>query len=408
MSLSRRQLITAMGLLPPLAGITAASATQSPGPLPDRTSFPLEISVLDAAYTHPFGRAAASAASAYAQSRQHDPQSVSPRQNARNAAVERFARLINADPSDIAVVPSTMEGENLVTSSLGVGAGAGVVTDALHYDASLALYGELQKRGVPVAVDRPRGNRIELADVRAVLTRGTRLVAVSLVSSVTGFLHDLGELCALAHAHDALVYADIVQAAGAVPIDVKASGVDFAACGTYKWLMGDFGTAFLCRPAGPPRPAHTPARGLAPAARVRRSRPAVPDARPRARHDQLATGVAGMFEVGTPAWAALACVAGTLDYIASIGVDAIVRHRQPLLQELQSRLPALGFTALTPPDSLSPIVAFACKDAQKRFAARLRAEKIRISIYENRIRVSPSVYSTMDDVEQLVKALSQA
>jgi selenocysteine lyase/cysteine desulfurase len=115
-----------------------------------------------------------------------------------------------------------------------------------------------------------------------------------------------------------------------------------------------------------------------------------------------------MFEVGTPAWGALACVAGSLDYIASIGVDAIVRHRQPLLQELRAKLPALGFTALTPLDPPSPIVAFACKDAQKRFAARLRAEKIRISVYEHRIRVSPSVYNTMDDVEQLVRALTHA
>lgn len=408
MSLSRRQLIKAIGLLPPLAGVAAATATPSPGPLPDRSSFPLDHVYLDAAYTHPFGHAAASAASAYAQSRQHDPQSVSPRQNARNAAVQRFARLINADAADIAVVPSTMEGENLVVISLGVGAGAGVVTDALHYDASLALYGELQKRGVPVAVVRPRDKRIDLADVRSALTRGTRLVAVSLVSSVTGFQHDLAELCALAHAHDALVYADIVQAAGAIPIDVKASGVDFAACGTYKWLMADFGTAFLyVRPDRLDRLTrlHVGWRQL----RQYEGHvlPYEPDG-PALGTYQLASGVAGMFEVGTPSWAALACVASSLDYIAGIGIDGIMRHRQPLLTELQAKLPPLGFTALTPPDSQSPIVAFACKDAQKRFAARLRTENIRISVYEHRIRVSPSVYNTMDDVEQLVKALSQA
>jgi selenocysteine lyase/cysteine desulfurase len=363
---------------------------------------------LDAAYTHPFGGAASSAASAYAQSRQRDPQAVSPRQNARNGAVERFARLINANPADMAVVPSTMEGENLIAISLGVGAGAGVVTDALHYDASLALYGELQKRGVPLGVVRPRGTRIDLADVRALLTRGTRLVAVSLVSSVTGFEYDLGELCALAHAHDALVYADIVQAAGAVPIDVKASGVDFAACGTYKWLMGDFGTAFLyVRPDRLERLSrlHVGWRQL----RQYESHvlPYEPQG-PALGTYQLAPGAAGLFEVGTPAWAALACVAGSLDYIAGIGVDAIMRYRQPLLQELQARLPPLGFTALTPADSRSPIVAFACKDAQKRFASRLRAEKIRISIYENRIRISPSVYNTPDDIAHLIKVLSQA
>ena len=404
MKLSRRQLIAAVGLLPPLAGV--AAARQSRGALPDRSGFPLDQLYLDAAFTHPFGRAAAAAAEAYAHSREAEPQSVSPRQNARNAAVERFARLINADPGDIAVVPSTTEGENLVAISLGVGPGAGVVTDALHYDGSLALYGELHKRGVPLGVVRPRGTRIDLADVRAMLTRGTRLVAVSLVSSVTGFEYDLGELCALAHAHDALVYADIVQAAGAVPIDVKASGVDFAACGTYKWLMGDFGTAFLyVRPDRLERLTrlHVGWRQL----RHYESHvlPYEPPGPPLGTY-QLASGAAGLFEVGTPAWGALATVAGSLDYIASIGVDAIMRYRQPLLQALQTKLPPLGFTMLTPHGSRSPIVAFACQNAQQRFAARLRSEKIRISIYEHRIRVSPSVYNTIEDVDRLVHALT--
>ena len=41
------------------------------------------------------------------------------------------------------------------------------------------------------------------------------------------------------------MYADIVQAAGNTPIDVRASGVDFCACSSFKWLMGDFGLGFL-------------------------------------------------------------------------------------------------------------------------------------------------------------------
>ena len=60
-----------------------------------------------------------------------------------------------------------------------------------------------------------------------------------------GFQHDLKAVCDLAHAHGALVYADIIQGAGAVPIDVRATGLDFAACSSFKWLMGDFGLGFL-------------------------------------------------------------------------------------------------------------------------------------------------------------------
>jgi selenocysteine lyase/cysteine desulfurase len=404
---------TAIGTTPaaPVAGAGHADDATKANPrqaLPDKSNFAFAGVYLDAAFTHPLSGVAFTAASDYLALRRRDPQGVSPRHNARSGAVERFARLINATPADIAIVPSTMEGENLINASLGIGPGAGVVTDGLHYDGSLALYSELQRRGAPLAVVRPRGGRIDLADVRDSFTKDTKLLAVSLVSSTTGFEYDLAELCSLAHAHGVLVYADLIQAAGAVPIDVKAAGVDFAACGTYKWLMGDFGTAFLY---------------VRPDSLQRLKRVEVGWRQVRNQHShvlpleppgpvlgpyELAADAAGMFEVSTPAWGALATVAASLDYIEELGVDAIMRYRQPLLDRLQAELPRHGFAALTPSGSRSPIVAYACKDASKRFAARLQVERIQISVYENRIRVSPSVYNTMDDVEHLLSVLSAA
>src|SRR5690606_25824193 len=87
--------------------------------------------------------------------------------------------------------------------------------------------------------------RDPLDAIERAVRRGTRLVSLSLVSTVSGFEHDLAAVCEIAHAHGARVYADIVHAAGCIPLDVKASGVDFAACSAYKWLMGDFGLGFL-------------------------------------------------------------------------------------------------------------------------------------------------------------------
>jgi hypothetical protein len=73
----------------------------------------------------------------------------------------------------------------------------------------------------------------------------TKLVEISLVAMNNGFQHDLKAVCDLAHAHGAYVYADIAQAAGCTPIDVRPSDVDFCACSSFKWLMGDFGLGFL-------------------------------------------------------------------------------------------------------------------------------------------------------------------
>lgn len=400
---SRRGMMGAAGTL--LPGLSSA-ATLSPRSLPDRTSFPFAGVYLDAAFTHPVGTFATAAAAAYSHARLASPQAVGPRGNPRRGAVERFARLINADPKDIAVVPSTLGGENLVNAALGVGPGAGVVTDALHYDASLVLYGELARRGVPVGVARPRDGRIDLADLRDLITRETRLVAVSLVSSETGFEHDLAELCALAHARGALVYADIVQAAGAVPVDVRASGVDFACCGTYKWLMGDFGAAFLyVRPDRLDRLKRVEVGWR----QVRRQEshvfPFEPPG-PAIGAYELATDAAGLFEVSTPAWGALAVASAGLDYVLGFGVEAIARHRAPLIEAVHDGLSGLGYQPLTARTSRSPIMAFAGRNLEARVGSRLKQAGVQASIYPHRIRISPSVYNDMEDVARLVRAMT--
>jgi len=403
MDVSRRGVLVGTSGLLPLAGAAQAGA---PG-VQDRAPFSFDGVYLDAAFTHPVGAFAQDAAARYVEARRRDPQAVGPRGNPRRGAVERFARLINAAPADIAVVPSTLVGENLLATGLGLGPGAGVVTDALHYDGSLALYGELRRRGAPVTVVAPRDGRIDLADVRAAITRETRLVAVSLVSGVTGFTHDLAELCAVAHARGALVYADIIQAAGAMPIDVKASGVDFACCGTYKWLMGDFGTAFLyVRPDRLDRLRRVEVGWRQVTRQESHVLPFEPPG-PALGEYELAGGTAGLFEASTPAWGALAVAQASLDYILDLGVEAIARRRRPLIAYLQEALPRLGFERLTPLDAPGPVVAFARRNAAALFDRRLAAAGVRISTYSHRIRVAPSVYNTQGDITRLITLLAE-
>ena len=121
---------------------------------------------------------------------------------------------------------------------------------------------------------------------------------------------------------------------------------------------------------------------------------------------ELADGAAGLFEVSTPAWGSLAVAVASMDYIQRLGVDAIAANRRPLMARLRQGLARPGFIPLTPPDSSGPILAYAIKGAAARFDARLKAAGVRISTYENRIRISPSVYNDMDDVERLIDVLT--
>lgn len=410
MELGRRTMLMGMAGTAIAAGTAdGAPRPAAPAPtLPDRRSFPVAGINLNAAFTHPIGLHSQRAARDYAASRVHDGAKSWPSSNPRKQAVDLYATLIGASPADIAIVPSTLEGENLIAAALDLGPGRGAVTDTLHYDAAIALYGERAKRGMPLVVLEPVDNRIDYAALDRAIGPDTKLVALSLVSSPTGHRHDLKRICDIAHAKGALVYADIIQAVGAIPFDVRDSGVDFACTGTYKWLMGDFGVAFLyVRPdrlAGLRR-VQLGWRGLSAYATV--SLPFDPPAPPGGSWT-LREDTAGLFEVSTPNWGGLAMATAALDYILRVGVDAIDRHRQPMLARLRGELERAGYTALTPPDRQGPCLVFARQGLRDRHGDALHRANIQVSLYPHRIRIAPSVHNDMDDIDRLLAVLTRS
>jgi selenocysteine lyase/cysteine desulfurase len=416
MDVTRRELLAGMGGL--VAAACGAQGTPAPAPvaarplgdtLPVRGDFaiPADQTWLNSAFIHPIPTAAAGAVRSYLATRTlQEPRLRSGDSLAAEVKAE-FAALINARPAEIGLVQSTSVAENLIVSGLGIAGGKGtVVTDALHFDGSLVLYGELAKQGVGLTIVRPHDWRIELTDLERALGRDTRLVAISLVSWYNGFQHDLKAVCDLAHAKGAYVYADIIQAAGNTPIDVRAAGVDFCACSTFKWLMGDFGLGFLfVREDLLERVVRRTQIGYAEADEVLHYLPSDPPA------DTPVTWMfhpdaGGHFEVGTYAQAAVNALSVSLPWLRRLGPEKIQAYRQPLLRRLHQEMPRLGFTSITPPDTPSPLIAFTRPGAEQRFAERLRAARVSVSLYGDRIRISPSIFNDARDIETLLEALS--
>ena len=154
--------------------------------------------------------------------------------------------MINAKPSEIAFCLSTTVGENIVVNGMGIQeSGGNVVTNDLHYSSCLYNYKMRQERGLDVRIVKHKDWQLDPADFEKVIDGDTKLVALTLVSNVNGLLAPVKEIADIAHRHGAVVYADIIQGCGAVPIDVQAMGLDAAACSTYKWMMGLRGFAYL-------------------------------------------------------------------------------------------------------------------------------------------------------------------
>jgi selenocysteine lyase/cysteine desulfurase len=358
---------------------------------------------INGAYTHPMPIAAAEAYHRVVERRGSLGFPGSPRPDPKAA----FAALINAKPGEISFIPNTSTGENLVIECLGIRRNDGnVVTDALHFEGALIHLYELQKQGLDLRVVMPRENRIDLRDLERVIDRKTKLVEVSLVSMYNGFQHDLKAVCDLAHAHGAYVYADIIQGVGGVPFDVRATGVDFAASATYKWLMGDFGYAFffvredllgsvIQRPHWSYESSTDAEIHLSPTD-PQSPKPVAWTPGGTATH---------YFQLGTYASAIGAALATSIPYIQQLGVENIQNWRQPMIEKLQAEVPRLGFIAQTPRDSTSPIVTFA-HQREGEINRKLDAARVSVRVAPYWMRIAPSVFNDMADVDRLLEALS--
>jgi len=408
MNISRREALAslgsmaALGVAPLLSSkalsqVTAASSSALVLPAKSDFAIPSGVTYINSAYTHPMPLAALESLRAWAEFRAR-PEAVSQPKKLIDVKAE-FAALINAKVSEISYISSTSMGENLVVNGLDIAYKSdNVVTDALHFEGAILHLQALQQRfGLDLRIVMPRDWRIEFKDLERVVDKRTKLIEISLVAMDNGFQHDLKAVCDLAHAHGAYVYADIAQAAGSVPIDVRASGVDFCACSSFKWLFVK--EELLDRVIGRSQYGYYQASAL--------DSHFLPGDTPSASPYtwELDPGAAGHFEVGTPAIGVAHVLSQSLPYIRRLGVENILAHRQPLLKRLREEMPRLGFEPLTPPESTSALISFAFKD-HEAVRQRLRKASINARLAERFIRLSPSVFNDMKDIDKLLEALA--
>ncbi len=409
MRLTRRQYLAATAATAALPHAAPVAARAASGALARAGDFaPTDIAYLDNGSQHPIPRASIANLETYLAKRQLDPA-------AQNSSLDddapraRFARLINANAEEIAWVQSTTAGEQMVLRALGLPeTGGHIVTDTLHFFGSLPLYAEMARQGCEVTWLKPVDGRIRIEDMKAAVRKGTKLVALSLVSTVNGFEHDLKAVCDIAHAAGAMVYADIIHAAGCMPIDVKASGVDFAACASYKWLMGDFGLGFLyVRKDVLPRLKRSNYGYYGIGSFASHIYPLDPPGDTIVDYS-FRDDAGGAFALGTHAHMVIALLDRSLDYIQRLGVSAIQAHARDLTDRLKKELPKRGYPLMTPPEARSSIVTCLLADARAKLSAPMKAANVRLTIGANRFRLTPSVQNSHADIDRFMAALPKA
>jgi len=172
-------------------------------------------------------------------------------QRARAALDEargRVADLIGASPAEIVFTGSGTEADNMAlrgVAALASGERRTIVHTAIEHHAIVHTSRALAEEGWPVQTVRVGSDGVvDMDDLRAKVDERTALVAVMLANNETGAIQPVAEVARLAHEKGALVHCDGVQAAGKIPVDVRALDVDTLALSAHK-IYGPKGVGAL-------------------------------------------------------------------------------------------------------------------------------------------------------------------
>src|SRR5215469_4837546 len=161
------------------------------------------------------------------------------------AARSTFARFINADPEEVAIVTSASAGINAIASALEFSQRKKVVMGEFEFPTMGHVWLGQRPRGAEVEFVSAEGNGIPTANYEEIIDRQTLIVPLTHVCFKNGFRSDVSAVIEIAHKSGAFVMLDDYQDCGTRPVNVKAMNLDFYLTGTLKYLLGPPGLAFL-------------------------------------------------------------------------------------------------------------------------------------------------------------------
>jgi selenocysteine lyase/cysteine desulfurase len=315
------------------------------------------------------------------------------------AARSTFARLVVAEPDQVAVTTSVSQAVSALVSALPLGERPRIVISEFEFPTVGQIAHAQELRGAEVVHVRPEADgRIPVERFAEAIDERTSLVCCTAISYRTGYRLDVAEVAQIAHERGALCLADSYQAAGAVPLDVSQLGVDLLTAGTVKYLLASAGLAFMyVRPELHERLVPTQTGWFADEDIFRMD-----------ISDYSPARTARRFDSGTPPVPNIYAGIAGMGIVERAGVAAIEAHVRELSTDLVTALGELGATVATPTGDgeYGPLVCVASTDPEALVAA-LAEDRIVTSSRDMNVRISLHLYNVATDIERIVEALAK-
>jgi len=308
------------------------------------------------------------------------------------------ARMIGAEPAEIALVRNTTEGINLVAQGFPWRAGDNCVTLADEFPSNQYPWMQLADRGVETRRVPAEEGRVDLDRVAAACDRRTRVVTVSWVSYSSGWRNDMDRLAEIAHSRGALLFVDAIQGLGVFPLDVRRTPVDFLAADGHKWLLGPEGAGVFFTRRG----------------HLDLLRPigigwnSVVHSHDFGRIELILKDSAARYEGGSQNTAGMIALGASMSLLQRFGPQALEGRIFEITDLACQRLAEIGAVVVSDRrlEHKSGIVVFELPGKDPEAVRRECLEQgVVLSCRAGRLRVSPHAYNNAADIDRLIEAL---
>ncbi len=364
-----------------------------------------QMAYLDHAAVSPLPRPTNQAIQAWAEQAALCGDVVWPDWEARADQVRQTAgTLMGATAGEVALVPNTTAGINLVAEGFPWREGDNVVTLANEFPSNLYPWMNLASRGVETRRVPVEQGRVCLDRIAAACDARTRVVSVSWVGYASGWRIDLEALIATAHGRGAVVFLDAIQGLGVFPIHVGQLGVDFLAADGHKWLLGPEGAGLfyvrrehldLLRPVGV-------------------GWNSVSHAYDFDRIELNLRPSAARYEGGSRNMVGIAALGASLDLLVRQGLgpnhSSVAERILELTDEATTRLEAMGAVVQSCRQTphRSGIVAFQLPGRDPAEVRRRCSQAgVVLSVRGGNLRISPHAYNNAEDLDRLFAVLRE-
>lgn len=324
----------------------------------------------------------------------HRPPDV---QKQLQSARESLAELINADSSEIAFISNTSEGVGLAASSLPLNPGDRVLVPEPEHPSLVLPWLNLHPLGVEVDRMSWSGSGFREDDLLAAVGERTRVVALSHVQWLNGFVSDLAHIGRFCRERDIFLVVDGIQSLGVMPVDVCECDISVLAAGGSKWLMGGRGNGCLYVRADVARRMRPPLVGRHGICEVSEAGDLClyPDAR--------------RFQTGAWNLPAVSALQTSVELLLGSGVDWVYRRARKLAHRLELGVADLGLCRTSPSgnENRSPIVSFTTGDLARdiRLVGELERRDIYVSLRDRGIRAGCHFFNRTRDVDRILEVL---